>query len=84
VDVELVACAFLPLLTTFDILTQRTFANVKISLLEIPKQQQESKDTPEQGPSVDQLDDPFQEVDWSLFMDDIGWGTGDPVFMGLP
>jgi transcriptional regulatory protein LEU3 len=52
--------------------------------IQIPKQQQESKDTPEQGPSVDQLDDPFQEVDWSLFMDDIGWGTGDPVFMGLP
>lgn len=28
--------------------------------------------------------DPFQEVDWSMFMDDFGWGGSDSIFMGLP
>lgn len=27
--------------------------------------------------------DPFQEVDWSLFLDDFGWGGDEPIFMGL-
>lgn len=29
------------------------------------------------------MTDPFQEVDWSLFMDDFGWGGDESVFMGL-
>ncbi|PNY23460.1 Uncharacterized protein TCAP_06602 [Tolypocladium capitatum] len=28
--------------------------------------------------------DPFQEVDWSMFMDGLGWGGDDAVLSGLP
>ncbi|GJN66659.1 hypothetical protein PLICBS_000678 [Purpureocillium lilacinum] len=28
--------------------------------------------------------DPFQEVDWSMFMDDFGWVGDDGVLLGLP
>ena len=28
--------------------------------------------------------DPFQDVDWSMFMEDFGWPGEDAVFMGLP
>jgi transcriptional regulatory protein LEU3 len=27
--------------------------------------------------------DPFQDVDWSAFMDDFGWTGDDQIFMGL-
>ena len=27
--------------------------------------------------------DPFQDVDWTMFAEDFGWGGGDPVFMGI-
>lgn len=36
-----------------------------------------------QSPAVAGMD-PFQDVDWSMFMDDFGWVGGDAVFMGLP
>ena len=28
--------------------------------------------------------DPFQEIDWSMFMDDFGWVGDDGVLLGLP
>ncbi|UNI21478.1 hypothetical protein JDV02_007466 [Purpureocillium takamizusanense] len=40
---------------------------------------------PVQAPTTNQGSaDPFQEVDWSMFMDDFGWMGDDGVLLGLP
>lgn len=59
-----------------------------IAELHLQRAHEGSRETPQpfQPPSQSNTpgaSDPFQEVDWSLFLDDFGWGGDEPIFMGL-
>ncbi|KJZ77017.1 hypothetical protein HIM_03338 [Hirsutella minnesotensis 3608] len=39
---------------------------------------------PDQAAAAPAVSDPFQDVDWTMFMDDFGWTGDDAVLLGLP
>lgn len=52
--------------------------------LQQQQQQPYNQMQPQPQQQVNMGSDPFQEIDWSMFMDDFGWVGDDGVMLGLP
>lgn len=75
-----------PLLLHIKIMKSTANGIVKTEPQTEAKQTSKEAATPgeDNQPETSIICDPFQDMDWSMFMDDFGWNVGEGVLLGMP